>query len=311
MDNQLTHAIIAGMPRSGTTALFRFMAAHPEVLPSRVKELNYFLSDRGGNGADSVQDYQFLFDQPGASARLFLEASPAYTRDSAGAAANIAGMVPDAHVIFVLRDPIDRLYTYFQGEKDRTMRVAAGISFDDYVQIVCNSGDISKLSPDPEVALHLSAGIGVGNYKETIDDFLVHFDPDQIVIVFQEHLLADPKRVMSQLSQFMGIDGGFYDDFTFTSENRTRFVRFHSLYRVGMRLNSLAEPIFNRVRGLRGFTRRIHDIVNERKVSSAQRMNPESARMLAEYYSTANAELRDFMLFQYPDVGLPNWLGED
>ncbi|HHP7245432.1 MAG TPA: sulfotransferase, partial [Elainellaceae cyanobacterium] len=37
--------IIAGLPRCGTTSLFRYLTAHPNVAPSYRKELNVFLGD--------------------------------------------------------------------------------------------------------------------------------------------------------------------------------------------------------------------------------------------------------------------------
>ena len=105
---------IIGAMKSGTTALYYYLEQHPEIYMSPVKEPNFFCSQEQRNGADSVTDigtYQHLFrDVLGQIA--IGEASHCYLYDPR-AAAEIRRCVPDAKLIAILRNPIDRAYSHF------------------------------------------------------------------------------------------------------------------------------------------------------------------------------------------------------
>ena len=39
---RLPNLVIAGVPKAGTTSLFNYLAQHPDICPSDVKETRYF-----------------------------------------------------------------------------------------------------------------------------------------------------------------------------------------------------------------------------------------------------------------------------
>lgn len=113
---------VIGAPKAGTTALHVALAQHPQVFMSRVKEPKFFLCDgppptRGGPGdARSFreriwrrEEYEALFADAPANA-LRGESTPFYLYD-ADAQRRLHGAVPDARLIAVLRDPIDRAHS--------------------------------------------------------------------------------------------------------------------------------------------------------------------------------------------------------
>ncbi len=110
------------MPKAGTTALHAALAPHPELFLSRVKEPKFFLSDgrpptTGGPGdVQTYQehvwrraDYERLFD-PAPPGTLRGEATPFYLHDLASHE-RIRRLVPDARLILLLRDPVDRAHS--------------------------------------------------------------------------------------------------------------------------------------------------------------------------------------------------------
>src|SRR3954453_3663754 len=120
----LPQFLLIGAPKAGTTALHVALAAHPDVFMSSPKEPKYFLTDdgrrpvaRGGPGdAQTVrqqvwrrEDYERLFDaapagaQRGESTTLYLQDRAAHRR--------IAAALPDARLVAVLRDPVDRAHS--------------------------------------------------------------------------------------------------------------------------------------------------------------------------------------------------------
>jgi hypothetical protein len=118
----LPHFLIAGVPKAGTTALHAALVPHPDLYLSKVKEPKFFLSDgppptRGGPGdAQTYQehvwrraDYEKLFD-PAPPGTLRGEATPFYLYDRASHE-RIRRLVPDAKLIILLRDPVDRAHS--------------------------------------------------------------------------------------------------------------------------------------------------------------------------------------------------------
>jgi hypothetical protein len=113
---------VVGAPKAGTTALHVALARHPRRFRSRVKEPKHFLTDgpppTGGGPGDARTfgeyvwrraDYERLFDAAPAGA-LRGESTPFYLHDHA-AQERIVAAVPDARMIALLRDPVDRAHS--------------------------------------------------------------------------------------------------------------------------------------------------------------------------------------------------------
>ncbi|MGN6380351.1 MAG: sulfotransferase family protein [Gaiellales bacterium] len=111
---------IVGAPKAGTTTAFEFLAAQPGIEPPRgMKEPHFFSSVEGrsqGKGhLFSVRDpdrYLALWSLPPGSRGL--DGSTSYLWDP-GAAAAIADRCPDADIIVMVRDPVERAYSHYLG----------------------------------------------------------------------------------------------------------------------------------------------------------------------------------------------------
>ena len=108
----LRQAFIVGAQRCGTTSVATTLAQHPEVAlaqPLR-PEPKWFL-DPGAS--DRVPAYlDTFFGDVGAEVRLRLEKSTSYL-ESGVARTEIAAAFPDAQLIVVLRDPVDRAVSHY------------------------------------------------------------------------------------------------------------------------------------------------------------------------------------------------------
>jgi Sulfotransferase family len=96
---------LVGAPRCGTTSLFTYLAAHPDVFGPEEKEPHYYDRDLLGTGAISDDEYAALF-AGSSSARWRLDASTFYLY-SPGAPAAIARDAPDARILVAIRDPVE------------------------------------------------------------------------------------------------------------------------------------------------------------------------------------------------------------
>lgn len=103
---------IAGAPKCGTSALYVYLKAHPQIFMPEVKEPEYFAEDILGERRtiSSWEAYQRLFENVNGETRLG-EASTAYL-SSPVAAHRIHAFNPSAQIIIMVRNPVDLLYAF-------------------------------------------------------------------------------------------------------------------------------------------------------------------------------------------------------
>ena len=203
--------LVVGAPKAGTTALHAALAAHPELLMSRVKEPRYFLCDdgvppprRGGPGDAQTyqeyiwrrQDYEALFAGRG-EWMLAGESSPFYLWDRA-AHRRIRAAIPDAKLIAVLRDPVERAYSNW------AHLWSAGLE---------PCGDF--LEACGREAERVAAGwapfwryLELGRYGEQLRDLLRAFPREQLLILRYRELRDEPAAALARVCEFLGVTPG-------------------------------------------------------------------------------------------------------
>jgi hypothetical protein len=190
------NVFIVGVGKAGTSSLMRYIAQHPDVYVSPVKEPHFF-SDVDPRLTPAVKDeraYLRLFSRAGA-AQVRLEASISYFWDPASAAA-IRRAVPDAKAIVVLRAPVPRAYSHYwhavrYGDEERPFAVA--------VQ--------DELAGRPYVrhGRPADAYVRCSRYVEDLRRFTVAFGDDLIVLLLED-LVARPAEEIGKLFEFLGVD---------------------------------------------------------------------------------------------------------
>lgn len=113
----MRHAIIVGAAKSGTTSLYNWLIQHPKIIGCLIhKEPSYF-SGPFGNGNDLVE-YKKLFSPPSlvpGEDIVALEASTDYTKypEYPSAATFIQATIPDSRLIYIMRNPFDRILSHY------------------------------------------------------------------------------------------------------------------------------------------------------------------------------------------------------
>ena len=123
----LPHFIIGGVPKAGTTSLYKYLMQHPEVLPAEDKELtfwgNFFSPKRRPKREEVMQEYLTKFPkiEPG-DFKLTGEATPGYLYCYT-CPTYILRYLPKVRFIFTLRSPLHkRSYSeYLNKVEDRTV----------------------------------------------------------------------------------------------------------------------------------------------------------------------------------------------
>ena len=215
--------LIIGVPKAGTTALHAALAKHPDLFMSRVKEPKFFLTDgppptRGGPGDAQTyrehiwrrQDYEALFDgAPDGSLRG--ESTPFYLHD-AEARRRIRRLIPDARLIAVLRDPVERAHSNW------THLWSAGLE--------PIADPIAACAAEPQ---RIAAGwatfwryVELGKYGEQLQGLYELFPREQVLVLHYRELLHDAAATLDRICAFLGVRTGLID--TVPRENVTTHV---------------------------------------------------------------------------------------
>src|SRR5918995_399458 len=194
--------LIIGAMKSGTTALYYYLEQHPEIYMSPVKEPNFFSSQEQGSAADAVTHigtYQYLFR--GASGEKAIgEASHSYLYEPR-AAAEIRRYVPEAKLIAILRNPIDRAYSHF------LHMVRSGTEpLDNFAQAL----------REEEVGIHKERTfqdyVGRGLYYDQLKRYFETFPREQVRIYLYEDLSGAPISTVQDAFRFLEVDDSFVPD---------------------------------------------------------------------------------------------------
>ena len=173
--------MIIGAMKAGTSSLFRYLESHPEIVPSSVKETDFFFS--GTNYERGQKYYESLFQGEGKHA---LEASPNYTKRHIrpGMPEKIHALMPALKMVFVARDPIDRLVSHYVHNLDHGRERR---SFSEAV-----------LEPD-------SNYLQTSRYFFQLEAFLDYFPREQLLVIESEKLRDDTIDTVAEVCEFFQI----------------------------------------------------------------------------------------------------------
>lgn len=266
--------LIVGAARSGSTALYRHLRAHPEVfLPSR-KEIHFF-DHNWYRGIDWYRRY--YADAAPNQARG--DATPSYLYEPE-AAARMADVVPGAHLLAILRHPVDRAYSHYwlnrgQGREKLSFEEALAAEAD---RLATGKG------LEPGVQRRRWAYVDRGRYLAQLRRLGDHFPRERLLVLVFEHDLRDePAATYASVCRFIGVDDGFAAPQMTAPVNRPLAYRSMTVRRAAARLPPRLKPV------ARALSR-----VNARPISYPPMDPGTRARLLADYEAD-NAELAEWL----------------
>jgi hypothetical protein len=244
---RLPDLVIGGAPKCGTSSLFRWLAAHPSVRGSTVKE-TYFLLDRGHpllDPARNVHDQgigayaSFFPDAEDDGSPLLLEGTTHYLYQQT-APRVLAGLERTPHVIFLLREPAERVYSSYRYTRNNLGVLRPGATFQDFVALGVG-GDVAALT-DPRWGGKVEIwrnDVAYGRYAEHLARWAEVFPRERMHVFLAEELWRDPRGLLRRLAERVGIDPAFYDAFPFARHNESYRVRSPALHRLARRAGAV------------------------------------------------------------------------
>jgi Sulfotransferase family len=200
---------VAGAPKAGTTAVHAALARHPWLYMSAVKEPKFFLTDgpppaRGGPGDVQTyrehvwqrDDYEALFG-PAPAGTLRGESTPFYLYRQ-DAQRRIRALIPDARLIVILRDPVERAHSNW------THLWSAGLDpVGDFVQACAEEED--RIAAGWADFWHYTA---LGRYGEQLEHLYTVFGEEQVFVFRYRALVESPAEVLDRICAFLGVPQG-------------------------------------------------------------------------------------------------------
>lgn len=188
---------IIGAQKSGTTSLYSYLALHPQVKPSYVKEIHYY-NDYYNKGQKWYRAH-FPLGPLERAKRDFItgEASTMYLHDSVSARRMFAD-VPDIKLMLVLRNPVDRAVSHYH-HRIRSGRETR--SFEDAMSRALSNARAGEFTSGTETDY-----LRYGCYAKDIKRWLEVFPEEQLRVIQAEALFENPAPIFKDVSDFLGID---------------------------------------------------------------------------------------------------------
>ncbi|MEL7147419.1 MAG: sulfotransferase [Bacteroidota bacterium] len=210
--------VYIGAPRAGSTWIWENLSSHPEIWTLPYKSVEY-LNGKAGlrrrknfkiNKAEILSGgsmkshlwnlhyflspvlddhwYQRLFN-PGAD-RLTIDIAPSCIRRTTEGIESIHRRMPDAKLLFALRNPVERTWShamqYFVRNQQRKL---ADISHDELMSYLDKSNQYKN-----------------GCYAEVLERWERVYSADQLYLYFFEDILQRPAWLLNQICNFLNLE---------------------------------------------------------------------------------------------------------
>ena len=206
----LPNFLIIGAMKSGTTVLYQYLKQHPQIYMSSVKETRFFAREN-----KNIEEY-YNFFQGVTNEKAIGEASPGYFGHNE-AYKCIAHYLPNAKLIAILRNPVDRAYSHFLMKYRQELHGMSDHAILEYfTRIIQVEKDLAVTNQ--------------GFYYKHIKKYLEVFNLEQIKICLYEDLKNDPVLLIQDICQFLNVDQIYQIDNDNTYYNKGGMYKNKNFY---------------------------------------------------------------------------------
>ncbi|MEM7010898.1 MAG: sulfotransferase [Verrucomicrobiota bacterium] len=200
--------LILGPQRTGSSWLFRHLAAHPEVFFPREKETYYFSTlgqpDKDKYKYPKLSDYlqDAMVDAPLYRLRKLIRSgfqyAPKVLGDATASYAILAKDVireicllnPDIKALIMLRDPIERVRSHTKKSLTaHTGRSTNEVEFEEYDKFLRASGQLQKAS-----------------YRQMIENWSTYLSDGYLMITEFRSVVEAPQQLLEEVLKFLGVE---------------------------------------------------------------------------------------------------------
>jgi len=209
----LPNFLVIGAEKGGTSWLWQNLRRHPEVfMPDPPnKEIHFF--NKEGNWCNGLAWYQTFFEGNNGE-RVVGEATPGYL-PSPVAAGRIRETFEEIKLLAILRDPITRAYSSYRMGVSKL-----------YIPPV---GFLEAVKTYPHLVRN-------GLYGGQLRRYLDLFQPEELMVLFFEDVMANKRKAISQINKFLGVSDSVEVEILKGHHAASRDIRIPVLNRVAFQL---------------------------------------------------------------------------
>ncbi len=201
--------LVIGAAKAGTTSLYSYLKEHPQIYMSPHKEPRFFALegkpiDFQGPGdltrfkfVTNIESYRALFEEVSHEVAIG-EASPWYLYVPQ-APKRIKNYIPNAKLIAILRDPVERAYSNFLHAVSEELE-----PLNDFMQAM--EAEEERIRHNWSYRWHYKQK---GFYSVQIKRYYDLFDRDQIRFYLYDDFITSPMSVMQDIFRFLGVNDTF------------------------------------------------------------------------------------------------------
>jgi hypothetical protein len=217
--SRLPNLIVIGAAKCGSSSLHYYLGNHPEIYMSRKKELAFFIKSQNWN--KGVNWYKSQFNT---RSKICGETTPGYSYFPGikGVPEMMYLVIPEAKIIYIIRDPIERIISAYIG------RFAAGKENRSINIALENLENNSLVYPS--------------KYFMQLEQYLPFFEKSNIKVLALEDLKEKLSKTMKDVFLFLEVDDHFISEKNLKILNPSITKRRKN--RVGMILRKFSETTF-------------------------------------------------------------------
>lgn len=204
--------VVIGAAKSGTTSLYRLLQQHPDVFVPDTKEPEFFARDT--HYAKGIESYADLFakarpDQIAGEFSTIYSLSPFFPRT----AERLATHAPQTKLIYVMRQPVERAYSFYVQILKNYQNVTGDLSvhrrFEEFIDPARHSTAAPRAKVFSEANAHLpdtpELCLAGSDYMAQIAAWQAYFPRDQILFLKFEDFVSKRPETLRQITDFLGV----------------------------------------------------------------------------------------------------------
>uniref|UniRef100_W8B640 [heparan sulfate]-glucosamine N-sulfotransferase n=1 Tax=Ceratitis capitata TaxID=7213 RepID=W8B640_CERCA len=284
--DSLPKFLVIGPQKTGTTALYTFLAMHSSITsnvpsPDTYEEIQFFNGNNYYRGLDWYMDF-FPSDSSANSTavtpqtRYMFEKSATYF-DGEAVPKRAHALLPHAKIVSILISPAKRAYSWYQHQRAHGEGIANNYSF---YQVITAGDSAPKALKDLR-----NRCLNPGKYAQHLEHWLAYYPAQQLHIIDGEQLRLNPVDVMNDLQRFLKIQP------IFDYSNHLRF--------------DAKKGFFCQV-----VSEKRNKCLGKSKGRQYPSMDERSAKLLQRYYLSHNTALVK-LLKKLGSRPIPQWLKDD
>ena len=218
--------LVIGTKRGGTTSLWRYLIQHPLVprlFPAWNTKTSHYFEDNWSRGETwyrshfPTERHRAALERRHGGPSKVGEAAPLYMFHPL-AAARVAARMPQARLIVLLRDPVQRAYSHWK-ERRTEGREPLGFAEALAAEATRTAGERERLIAEPGAvseAYDWYSYRARGRYLEHLEPWLERFDRTQFLFLPSERFYRQPAESYATVLSFLGLppfELGSYDVF--------------------------------------------------------------------------------------------------